>query len=237
MNVTKASHHQGIILKVIIVWLFIFLLVGFLIASRSAASEITMSVIPEVPKTGEPIVVTFNINNPSDEPSATSYQLYANGKLVENGTTMVAPHDSSKHQYAYTNSLERGEQVNFVLKTSSDSGNFDKIVSLPAYPSQSMSSFVSFAAFSTSVMSSLVSMEYFGDTFGTTSGLNTGLIVSVILVALLIFLELTQVAVARKGKGTSILASYRAGLSILSTILLIIFIGMVFTKVVMTLVN
>ena len=170
MNTTKASHHKGLILKIVIVWLSIFLLLGFFIATRSTANPITMSIIPEVPKTGEPIVVTFNINNPSDEPSTTSYQLYVNGKLVENGSTTVAPQDSSKYQYAYTNSLERGEQVNFVLKTSSDSGSFDKIASLPAYPSQLMSSFVSFAAFSTSVMSSMVSMEYFNDAFGTTSG-------------------------------------------------------------------
>ncbi len=190
-----------------------------------------MSVIPEVPKTGEPIVATFNISNPSDEPSTTHYQLYVNGKLVESGTTTIAPQASAKYQYAYRNSLERGEQVNFVLKTRSDSGRIDRIVSLPAYPSQLMSSFVSFAAFSTSVMSSMLSMEYFDATFGTTSGINTGIIVSITIIALLIFLELTQAVTARQK--TTTLGSYRAGFAVMSTILFIIFIGMVFTKVVM----
>ena len=231
MNATKASQHKGLILKIAIVWLSTFLLLGFLIATRSGASPITISIIPEVPKTGEPIVATFNISNPSDEPSTTSYQLYVNGGLVESGSATIASQASSKYQYAYLNTLERGEQVNFVLKTSSDSGSFDKIVSLPKYPPQLMSSFVSFAAFSTSVMSSMVSMEYFNDTFGTTSGVNTGIIVAIVLIVLLIFLELTQ-AIPASGRVT-IIGSYRAGFSTISTILFIIFIGMVFTKVVM----
>ncbi len=233
MRTAKASQHQGIILKIAIVWLCVFLLLGFLIASKVAASPITMSVIPEVPKTGEPVVATFNINNPSPESSTTSYQLYINGKLVESGMTTIAPYTGTKYQYAYRNSLERGEQVNFVLKTSSDDGDTEKIVSLPAYPSQLMSSFVSFAAFSTSVMSSMITMQYFNEAFGTTSGVNTGIIVAIVLIALLIFLELTQAVTA--GKRNTILGSYRTSFTTVSTILFFIFIGMVFTRVVMIL--
>ena len=165
------------------------------------------------------------------QPPATSYQLYVNGRLIENGSTTIAPQDSSKYQYAYANLLERGEQVNFVLRTSRDGSSVDEIVSLPAYPPQLMSSFVSFAAFSSSVMSSMITTEYFTDTFGTTSGLNTGMIITIILIALLIFLELTQAVTT--GKGITILGRYRAGFRNMSTVLFIIFVGMVFTKVVM----
>ena len=231
MDRSKSSQYKGLALKIGITWLCIFLLAGFLIAAKSAASPVTMSIIPEVPKTGEPIVATFNISNPSDTPSTTSYQLYINGRLVESGSIAIAPQTSSKHQYAFANPLERGEQVNFVLKTSSESGSFVKAVSLPAYPPQLMSSFVSFAAFSTSVMSSMISMEYFTNTFGTTSGLNTGIIISIILITLLIFLELTQAITA--GRGVTILGHYRLGLGNMTTILFIIFEGMVFTRVVM----
>lgn len=230
MSMTNASQ-RGLILKIAITCLCTFLLLGFLIAARSVTSPVTMSVIPEVPRTGEPIVATFNLNNPSNEPLTTSYQLYINGKLVESGSTTLTPQASTKYQYAYKNSLERGEQVNFVLKTSSDSGSFDKMVSLPAYPPQLMSSFVSFAAFSTSVMSSMISMEYFSDIFGAAAGINTGMIICLILAALLIFLELTQATIT--GRRISIISSYRAGFTTMSTILFIIFIGMVFTKVVM----
>ncbi len=231
MSDTKASQHKGLILRIVITWLCVFLLSSFLIAARSSANPVTMSIIPEVPKTGEPIVATFNINNPSDKPVTTEYRLYVNRQLVQSGRTTVAAQARSQYQYAYQNSLERGEQVNFVLRTSSDSGSFDKMVSLPAYPPQLMSSFVSFAAFSTSVMSSMVSMEYFNATFGTTRTINTGIIVSLILITLLIFLELTQAVTA--GRRTTIISSYRVSFSTVSTILFIIFIGMVFTKLVM----
>ncbi len=94
-----------------------------------------------------------------------------------------------------------------------------------------MSSFVSFAAFSTSVMSSMISAEYFINTFGASGGINTGIIISLILAALLIFLELTQEVTIRRGTG--ILAHYRLGLGNVATILFVIFVGIVFARVMM----
>ena len=229
----RHSQRQGLLLKIGITWLCILLLAGFLIASHSAASPVTMTILPEVPKTGEPVVATFNLNNPSPEPLATDYHLYINGELVESGTVTTAPGTGVQYQYAYRNPLERGEQIGFVLKTSSDYGQIDRVVSLPAYPPQLMSSFVSFAAFSTSVMSSMITTEYFDDMFGTTSGLNAGVIVAMVLIALIIFLELTQaIVISRK---MAIMGQYRTGFSTVSAILFIIFVGMVFTKVAMVL--
>jgi hypothetical protein len=233
MNWHRASQYKGLTLKIAIIWLSIALLASFLITMKSNANPITLSIVPEVPKIKEPIVATFSISNSTDKPSNTSYQLYVNGKLVESGNMVVAQQSSSKHQYAYTNCLERGEQVNFTLKASSDTGNFLKVVSLPAYPPQLMSSFVSFAAFSTSVMSSMISTEYFNNAFGTTSGPNTGIIIAVILSALLIFLELSQAATA--DKGITILGHYRISLGNMAAILFIIFMGMVLTRTVMIL--
>ncbi|MFC1871145.1 hypothetical protein ACFLYF_01905 [Chloroflexota bacterium] len=229
----KYSQRQGLILKIGITWLCIMLLGGFFIATRAASSPVAMSILPEVPKAGEPVVATFNLNNPFEEPLATDFQLYVNGNLLESGTVTIAPGTSVKHQYAYRNPLERGEQINFALKTSSSNGEIDRIVSLPAYPPQLMSSFVSFAAFSTSVMSTMISTEYFNDTFGNTSGINAGIIIAMALVALLIFLELTQAIVIKRGTAT--IGIYRAGYGTISAILFIIVIGMVFTKVAMIL--
>jgi hypothetical protein len=234
MNWQRVSQYKGLILKVVIVWLSIALLASFLITMKSNANPVTLSIVPEVPKTKEPIVATFSISNSTDKPTTTSYQLYVNGKLVEIGSMVIAPQNSSKHQYTYTNCLQRGEQVNFTLRASSDTSNYLKVVSLPAYPPQLMSSFVSFAAFSTSVMSTMISMEYFNNTFGTTSGgLNTGIIIAVILIVLLIFLELSQTVTA--DKGITLIGHYRISLGNMSAILFIIFLGMVFTKTVMIL--
>jgi hypothetical protein len=98
-----------------------------------------------------------------------------------------------------------------------------------------MSSFVSFAAFSTSVMNSMITAEYFTTNFGTSSGLNTGIVLTVVLIGLLIFLELTQAI--RSSKGSLVISSYRSRFAALSTFLFVIFLGMVFTRVVMILIS
>ena len=227
MNGPKSAQHKKLILKIAISWLSIALLASFIIAMRSNTNPISLHVLPQVPKMQEPVVATFSISNPTGTSLSASYQLYANGKLVESGCAVIAPQSSSKYQYAYTNYLDRGEQVNFTLKTNLDGDNHVDIVSLPAYPPQLMSSFVSFAAFSTSVMSAMISMEYFNSVFGTANGLNTGIIVTIVLSALLIFLELSQ---AVTDKGVTILGRYRVTLGDMSAILFIIFLGIVFTR-------
>ena len=222
---------KGMVLKIGITWLCIILLAVFFIAMKSGDDPITMSILPEVPRENEPIVVTFDLSNATDLLTTTSYQLYVNGRLVETGSATITPQSSTRHQYAYKNSLKRGEQVNFLLKTSSETGNSVEAISLPAYPPQLMSSFVSFAAFSTSVMSSMISMEYFTNTFGTNEGINTGIIISAILIILMVFLELAQARPV--SSRISILDRYKFNFNNLATILFIVFIGIVFTRIVM----
>ena len=82
MSNIGSSKDKGLIIKIAITWLSILLMVGFLIATDATTDEVTLSVIPEVPKTGEPVVATFVIGNPTDEPVTTSYQLYVDGQLV-----------------------------------------------------------------------------------------------------------------------------------------------------------
>ena len=231
MGRQSASIPKDTVLKISITWLCIIILAVFFISVKSGTAPITMSILPEVPRVNEPIVATFNISNVTESPTTTSYQLYINGRLIESGSVTIAPHSSIRHQYAYTNYLKRGEQVSFLLKTSSESGDYTEAISLPAYPPQLMSSFVSFAAFSTSVMSSMISMEYFTKSFGIAEGINTGIIISIVLIILIMFLELTQVQ-SVSGK-ISILERYRFNFKNVATILFIVFLGIVFTRIVM----
>ena len=120
-----------------------------------------------------------------------------------------------------------------MVKTTSPLGSCEKIVSLPSYPPQVWSSFASFASFSTSVMSSMSTMTYYQSTFGSDMGLNVGIIAAIVLIALLIFLELTQSVV--EGKTIAVLGRMRIRFSTVTWILLIIFMGIVYTKVVMIL--
>ena len=177
-------------------------------------------------------MVTYKINNPSLQESAVQYQLFANGKLIEYGETKLVPLSTEQHRYTYKNPLKLGEQVTFLVKTTSDKGEYEKALSLPAYPPQIWSSFVSFASFSTSVMSSMSSMVYYKGSSGSDQASNVGMIISIVLIILLIYLELSEPLIK---KTMTIIGYLRIESSRLSTILFILFIGMVFTKVVMIL--
>jgi hypothetical protein len=188
----EENKNRGTVFKLAITLLAILLMASFWLTLRGTSEPVSLSVIPEVPKQGEPILATFKLNNPSSEPVVTSYQLYANGELLKEGTATIAPTSSKTYQYAYANPLKMGEQLNFVVKTQSELGNYESIVSSPPYPPQVWSSFVSFASFSTSVMTSMSTMTYYQSTFGDNMGLNVGITTALVLIALLIFLELTQ---------------------------------------------
>lgn len=233
MKMIAHSKNRGTMFKLAILWLAILLLVSFWLTVRDTSELVTIVVMPQAPREGEPIIVTFKLNNPSSHARLTEYQFYANGKLVKEGTTTIASHSVKAYNYAYENRLRMGEQLNFVVKSHSEWGDYEKAVSTPPYPPQVWSSFVSFASFSTSVMSSMSTMTYYQSTFGSDVGLNVGIIASIVLIVLLIFLELSQPVV--EGRTIVRLVRLRIRFSTVTWILFIIFMGIVYTKVVMIL--
>ena len=219
-------------LKIIIVWLAIMIIGCFCLTTMAGSGPIAMAVIPEVPRADEPIICTFKLNNPTSEATMIDFSFYANGELLLHGTSTLGPHTSKTYQYVYKNPLALGEQVNFVVRAETDSKRCEKIVSLPAYPPQIMSSFVSFASFSTSVMGFMASSTYYESSFGSVDeGLNVGLVISIVLIILLIFLELSEPLPS----SYLVLGRLRIRFSTMTAILFIIFIGIVYTKIVMIL--
>jgi len=225
------NNQTGIKLKVMIIWLAILLMGSFWLTVRASSDPVSMAIIPEVPRQGQPILATFKLNNPFSQPSVTRYRFYANGELMKEGTTIIAPNSSKTYQYAYMNPLKMGEQVNFIVKISSAQGSYEKVVSLPSYPPQIWSSFVSFASFSTSVMSSMSSMTYYQSTLGSDIGPNIGLLCSIVLIGLFIFLELSQPLIQQKT--ATALRRLRIRFNTVTWILFIIFIAIVYTRIVM----
>ncbi len=217
--------------KLAIVWLAIVLMGSFWLTMRGTSDPISIAVIPQAPREGDPVIATFKLNNPSSESKVIQYQLFANGKLLTEGSTTVGPSSGKTYKYAYENRLQMGEQLSFMVRSKSDQRINEKVVSTPPYPPQVWSSFVSFASFSTSVMSSMASMTYYKSTFGGDLGLDVGIVISIALTALLIFLEVTQPALA--SRPVTILRKMRVNFSTLTWILLIIFLGMVYTRIVM----
>ncbi len=224
---------RSIKIKLIIIWVAILLIGSFWLTMRTSSEPVSLIAVPEVPREGEPIIAIFKLNNPTSQPISTRYQFYANGELMKEGATTIPSGSSKLYKYAYKNPAELGEQVSFMVKTQSEQGNYERVFSSPPYPPQVWSSFVSFASFSTSVMSSMSTMTYYQSTFGSDMGLNVGLIAAAVLVALLIFLELTKPSLQQKTVAT--LGRLRLRFNIVTWILFIIFIGMVYTKVVMIL--
>ena len=224
---------RSVKLRIIIIWLAILLMGSFWLTVRTSSEPVSMAVIPEVPREGEPILAIFKLNNPASEPINVKYQFYANGELMKEGATTIPSSSSKLYEYAYTNPLKLGEQLKFVVKTQSERGEYEGLISSPPYPPQVWSSFVSFASFSTSVMSSMSTMTYYQSTFGSDIGLNVGLVASAVLIGLLIFLELTRASLQQKTVAS--LGRLRLRFSTVTWILFIIFVGMVYTKVVMIL--
>jgi hypothetical protein len=219
--------------KLGILWMAILLLGSFWLTVRGTSDPVSLTVIPQAPREGEPIIAIFKLNNSTSHSQAINYQFYADGELLSHGTATLAARSSETFKHAYTNPLQMGKQLNFIVRTQSEQGSYEKVLSSPAYPPQVWSSFVSFASFSTSVMSSISTMTYYQSTFGSDIGLNVGIIASVVLIALLIFIELTQPVIA--SRTVTILRGLRIRLSTVTWILFIIFIGIVYTKVVMIL--
>ena len=241
IDVVTMDRQRGIKLKIIIVWLAILLVGSFWLTVRGSSDPVTLAVVPEVPREGEPVVATFNLNNSSSHEITTEYQFYANGELKQEGVAILGPRSSKLYQYTYKNPLQLGEQVNFVVKAETPSGIYEKVVSLPSYPPQIWSSFVSFASFSTSMMSFMSSAVYYQTTFGSDMGLNVGLLTTIVLIGVLIFMELTRTRLQRAsisvfgGKTIPFLGRLRLRFGTVTWILLIIFMGVVYTKVVMIL--
>lgn len=225
------ENKKSIYFKIAIISLTILLVGSFWLSVRGSPNPVNIAIMPLVPREREPILVTFKLNNPLPVALLTNYQFYANGKLLVKGDTTIPYSSSETYQYAYKHPYQIGEQVNFVVRTQSELGNHENVLSLPSYPPQIWSSFVSFASFSTSVMSSMSNMVYYQTTFGDNMGFNIGFLITLVLISLLLFLEMTQPVII--DKTLTILGRLRVRFSTVTWILFIIFIGIVYTKVVM----
>lgn len=232
-KIMQRDRNRSSFLKLAILWLTILLISSFWLSVRGTSDPVVMTVLPQVPHENEPIIVTFRLNNPSPEPSVTQFRFYSNGELLLEGDAAIAPNSSKAYKYVYENALPMGSQLNFVVQTESNQGHYEKMLSTPPYPPQLWSSFVSFASFSTSVMSSMSTMVFYQDSF-TDISLNIGIIISLVLIMLLIFMEFP--IASSRGRSVATMGRLRIRLSTI-WILLIIFVSMVYTKVVMILIG
>ncbi len=242
---------NGAVVKLVIVWLGIVVMGAFWLSVRENRQPVSLTVMPSMPRQGEPVVASYSLNNPSQSELVASYQFCVNGVPLIEGEATIVPLSSKSYKYVFASPVKLGDRISFSVRSSSVLGHYDRTVSIPPFPPQIASSFISFASFSTTVMTSMASMSSYSGNFTTTNtGLNTGLVISVCLILLLVFMELSGAAVERHnasgssgvpGAGVSggmlILNRFRYRFATLSWLLLIIFFGIVLTKISMILSN
>ncbi|MEW6034658.1 MAG: hypothetical protein AB1603_07370 [Chloroflexota bacterium] len=228
---------RGLILRIAMVWLGLLLLAGFGLGLERIGGPLEGTVFPQVPRQGEPVVVRFELENPLSHASWVEYRLYADGELVLDGRRLLPALSSQHLEYVRRSEVGLQRQEVFVLRTNTGWGRYDSVLATPPYPPQVMSSIASFASFASfsfsssssfSATSVLVTREYYEGSFGV-SGANIGLLLSLVLLAMLLLLEMVGPA---RGKDTvTVLGRLRLNFGWLSTVLLLIFLGMVFTRV------
>ncbi|MFC1926483.1 hypothetical protein ACFLWV_01890 [Chloroflexota bacterium] len=226
------TNNRSLYLKMAVVAMAILLMGSLWLSGRAASEPVNLVVTPIGPKEGEPVIATYNLNNPSSGPLLTNYEFYVNGELLAEGVTTIPAGSGETHQYVYEDGLKAGDSVNFAIRGWSELGTQEKVVSVPPYPPQALSSFVSFAAFSTSIMSSMSSTAYYNDVFSDIEA-NAGLIATVVLIVLLIFMEMSRHVV--QGRSISVMGKLRVRFSALTWILFIVFAGIVYTNIIMVL--
>lgn len=235
-EVFMKNDSRNINLRIVLALICIIFLASISFSLSDKFNPVSITAIPEVPNEGQPVLVTFNLNNPSLEENLVNYEFYANGNLLLEGKELLSPLSTKKYSYVYPAAPELGEKITFLVKAGSEQGSYEKTINTPPVPPQILSSFVSFASFSTSLMgssgTSVTSQQFYGGSFADNNKLNVGLILSIVLILLLIYLELTE---HLKDKTLTTICGLRIRFSRLSVILFVIFIGMVTTKVVMLL--
>lgn len=230
----EQKYRRSTVFKLIILGLLAILLLTFWITLRQASGMVSLTLLPEVPREGEPIIVIMKLTNPGVNAELTDYEFYADAQLLKKGSTLLPAHTSKTYKFVYENSTAIGEQISFSSKAHSATDTEQRYVSYPAYPPQILTSFVSFASFSTSMMGFMTTMLYYDGNFGNNAGLNAGLIISAVLIILLVFLELSQ---PLTGRHIARLGRLRIRFSSLTWVLFIIFVGIIYTKVLMILAN
>lgn len=224
----------------------LFLSILFLNSWIQIDQTLTLTHFPSVTRENEPFVVRALVRNVADEPRRIRVTLFVDGleayvsesffePLATQSSTLTLPSPrlgTAMRFYAEALDLETGAR-------------FTEAIMVPQSPPEAWMSFASFSSLTTmllssssssssSSMSSSFTISYYKNTIGLSEStirwsVNIGLIASLTLVALLVFIELTNPAFGNLGQR---LKGLRDRYSLLTANLLLVFLGLVLTRVV-----
>ncbi|MCL4440672.1 MAG: hypothetical protein M1609_08810, partial [Firmicutes bacterium] len=81
----KRIQQRALYFKTAMVWLAVILLGIFYLSIRESREPVSITVMPEAPRRGEPILVTFRLNNPGPGATVTKYRFYSGVVLLKEG--------------------------------------------------------------------------------------------------------------------------------------------------------
>lgn len=222
------SERERLGIRIAIVWLLILPLAAFWASWLRPAQVASLSVYPVLPKPSEPAVATLRIDNPGEAIDPARVSLYADGRLVLEGTTHVIPEHAKVVQFA--RELSGGAPGSYAATVKSHHGALEESHRLPEYSPQVLSSFVSFAASSTTMMTSLVNMSYYRSAYVRSNVLDFGLVLVLAMLTLTIFVEAMGINPTRAGRLLFTLGALAHRLRLVLVSLYIVFGGLAITR-------
>lgn len=230
-------------MRITLAFIALFLSVLLLNSISMQSNILTVRFFPTVTKEGEPLVITITLNNIQSKSQKFRLNLYVNNEQVASINTQLEPADTQILTYTCPS-----PKIGQVLRIYVEAINLEtgekhrEYLNIPQVPPELLMGFSAFSSFASSLTSttsttSIATITYYLNTMGLAAqdtpiqpAINTGIIISITLIFLLIFIELTDPAYGKIGQK---IAALRGRYTILSTALLLIFSGIVLTKVVM----
>ncbi len=239
--VTHRKNYYNFVLIFIVVFLSILLL-NSLSMQRNI---LTLEYFPTVTREDEPFTITASVRNTDYEPRTYRVSIFVDGQQVL--ATESRLDASTTQSFTYTRaSPELGSAVRIYAEAlNQETGvKFSDIILVPQSPPEVWLSFAAFSSFATSLtsssssaMSSSFTIRYYQNTMNISapegsflSPINVGLVISIVLIVLLIFIEITDPSYGKLGRRVKQL---RSKYGLLAGSLLMIFLGMVLTRIVM----
>ncbi len=225
---------------------FLFLAIILFNSHNQTSNVLNLSHFPSTPRENEPFTIRAMIKNTADEARRYSLRMYVDGEeTMYSESTFDALSTQSSTLTIKSPKLGTAIRI-YAEATDLETGEtYTQSLLMPQNPPEAWMSFASFSSLTTlllsssssssSMMSSSFTISYYKNTVGLTQSaarlsINIGLIASVTLVALLIFIELTNPVFGNFGLN---LKKLRDRYSLLTANLLLVFVGLVLTRIVM----
>lgn len=221
----------------------LFVLIVAVNAAQATSAPVTLSALPNNPKPGYPVQITAVVTNTQSSPHWMNASIYMDGRMVLASSLFLLPGESQTLTYT-TGAPPQGESLRASAFVEGAGAGSSTYLLVPASAPEAWMSFMAFSTFAISLVSSTTTtlmstftLTYYSNTMNLAASgpasagpYEVGIFLSVLLIGLLVFVELTDKAY---GKVSPRLTALRGRYGLLAANLLLVFAGIVVTKVIL----